>query len=100
MNLAELQQRLLAAARATPIRDTVPYAFEKRILARLADRAGFDAWALWNHILWRAVSPCLAVVVIMGVWTFFRPVASTEDALVADLESAVYSPLDNLSNTW
>ena len=30
-----------------------------------------------------------AVVLAMGLWTCFRPAASTEDALVADLESAV-----------
>ena len=36
MNLEQLQKKLLAAARANPPADRVPYAFEKRILAQLA----------------------------------------------------------------
>lgn len=100
MTLAELQERLLTVARATPVRDAVPYTFEKRIMARLREPLLPDPWALWNRILWLAVTPCLAVVLAMGLWTCFRPAASTEDALVADLESAVYSPLNTLSNTW
>ena len=38
MNLAELERKLIAAARANPPSDRVPYAFEKRIMARLAAR--------------------------------------------------------------
>ena len=39
MNLAELERKLIAAARANPPSDRVPYAFEKRIMARLAARS-------------------------------------------------------------
>ena len=46
MNLAELEQKLVAAARANPPSDGVPYAFEKRIMARLATRPVMDDWAL------------------------------------------------------
>ncbi len=38
MNLAELQKKLIAAARANPPGDGVPYAFEKRVMALLAAR--------------------------------------------------------------
>ena len=38
MNIAELQKKLLAAARANPPGDRVPYAFEKRVMALLAAR--------------------------------------------------------------
>ena len=47
MNLAELERKLIAAARANPPSDRVPYAFEKRIMARLAARPVVDGWALW-----------------------------------------------------
>ena len=39
MNLAELQRKLIAAARANAPGDGVPYAFEKRVMALLASRA-------------------------------------------------------------
>ena len=47
MNLAELERKLIAAARANPPGDQVPYAFEKRILAHLATRPVADGWELW-----------------------------------------------------
>jgi anti-sigma-K factor RskA len=100
MDLPALQKRLFAAARASPPDAGVPYAFEKRVLARLAGRPVLDPWALWNRILWRAVTPCLAVVVMMSLWACFHPPVSAEDPLVADLERAVYGPLDNLGTTW
>ena len=55
MNLSELQQKLIAAARSNPPSDAVPYAFEKRLLARLAGRPVVDNWALWSRALWRAL---------------------------------------------
>ena len=57
MNLAELERKLIAAARANPPSDRVPYAFEKRIMARLAARPVADGWALWARALWRAAAP-------------------------------------------
>jgi len=38
MNLAELQKKLIAAARTEVLDDRVAYAFEKRITALLASR--------------------------------------------------------------
>ena len=65
MNLAKLQETLLAAARANPPSDRVPYAFEKRIMARLAARPELDAWTVWARMLWRAATPCLGVTVLL-----------------------------------
>ena len=42
MNLAELQKKLIAAARADVPGDQVPYAFEKRVMALLASRVAPD----------------------------------------------------------
>ena len=39
MNVAELQNKLVAAARLSAPDDRVPYAFEKRIMAQIAARA-------------------------------------------------------------
>jgi len=101
MNLTELQRKLLAAARANPPADTVPYAFEKRILARLAEAPAMDAWALWNRVLWRAAAPCVALCLTLSVWSYFaRTDATAPDVLAADLEDAVLAPFDNLGDSW
>lgn len=70
MNLETLRQKLLATARANPPADRVPYAFEKRIMARLAQQPALDAAALWAHGLWRAAAPCVALALLLGAWSF------------------------------
>jgi len=101
MNLAELQRKLLAAARANPPTDTVPYAFEKRILARLAEAPVLDTWALWNRVLWRAAAPCVALCLTLSVWSYFAGSdATSPEVLAADLESAVLAPFDDLGDSW
>jgi hypothetical protein len=66
MNLEQLNQKLLAAARCHAPDDRVPFAFEKRIMARLASVPVPDGVALWARALWRAAIPCVAVVVLLG----------------------------------
>lgn len=70
MNLESLRQKLLATARANPPADRVPYAFEKRILARIARQPAFDPTVFWAHGLWRATAPCIAIALLLGVWSF------------------------------
>jgi hypothetical protein len=72
MNLDELQRKLIAAARANPPSDQVPYAFEKRILARLATRRLPDHWAQWSGALWRAAAGCVTVTLLLSAWSFFH----------------------------
>lgn len=73
MNLEHLQRKLLAAARANPPGDRVPYAFEKRIMARLASVPAVDTWALWSRALWRAAAPCVALALLLGVLSLVGP---------------------------
>ncbi len=68
MNLAELQRRLMASARQNPPSDHVPYLFARRVMARLGSRRVEDAAALWARALWRVAAPCLALVLLLGVW--------------------------------
>jgi hypothetical protein len=81
MKLDQLQQKLIAAARANPPSDHVPLAFEKRIMARLPARFMADPWAWWSHALWRAAALCVAVMLLFTAWTFLAPprVAPTGD---------------------
>src|ERR1035441_10170892 len=59
MNVTQLERKLIAAARANPPSDRVPYAFEKRIMAHLAAQPVVDDWALWARALLRAAAPCV-----------------------------------------
>jgi hypothetical protein len=83
MNLAELERKLIAAARANPPSDRVPYAFEKRILARLAERPGLDIAALWARALWRAAASCVALAVLVGAWFLIHPPNTTQSTSFA-----------------
>lgn len=69
MKLDLLQEKLLAAARAHPPGDRVPFAFEKRILACLKESPALDVAALWSRALWRAATACVALALLLGVWS-------------------------------
>jgi len=77
MNLDQLQKKLLAAARANPPGDSVPYAFEKRISALLKSRPIEDPLSLWARALWRAAAPCAAIMLVLGIWSFVGQSGST-----------------------
>lgn len=102
MNLNELHNQLFAAARAHPPDDRVPYAFEKRILARLTEQPALDASAWWLRGLWRAAASCVAICVLSGAWTFFSPAgASSEDELSRQFENTVFAAVDQeAESTW
>lgn len=95
MNLDELERKLIAAARANPPSDQVPYAFEKRIMARLAAWPVADRWELWARALWRAAALCVAITVLLGAWSFSAPSASTPaNDLSQDLEKILLAAVD------
>jgi hypothetical protein len=95
MNLAELEQKLVSAARANPPSDRVPYAFEKRIMARVAARPVVDDWALWARALWRAAAPCAAIMLLLGAWSFFAPpVNAPANDLSQQLEQTLLAAVD------
>jgi hypothetical protein len=100
MNPAELQKKLIAAARANPPGEGVPYAFEKRVTALLASHPMTDSPALWVRGLWRAAVPCLAIALMLGVWAFFNPTttASTVD-LSQNFENTLLAAVDQNAQT-
>jgi len=95
MNLSELQKKLIAAARLNPPDDRVPYAFEKRITALIAARAGADRWVFWARGLWRAAASCVAVAVVLGALSLFTPATpdSSKD-LSQDFENTLLASAD------
>ena len=97
MNLDDLQNKLLAAARNHPPADAVPYAFEKRIMARLGPAPAADGWTLWARALWRAAVPCVAMTLLLAVWTAAAPVTNHDADL--DIESAIFGADDQPDNS-
>ncbi len=95
MNISELQKKLLAAARANPPGDHVPYAFEKRVMALLAARAAAEPLALWVRGLWRAAVSCVIIALLFGAWAFFNPRASTNAGdLSQNFENTLLASVD------
>ncbi len=100
MNTVELQRKLIAAARAHPPSDGVPYAFEKRITALLAARVAPDNIVLWVHGLWRAAVPCVAVTLLLGAWAFFTPATlGGSGDLSQDFENTLLASVDQGDQT-
>src|SRR5687767_7893142 len=104
MDLEQFRQKLIAAARAQPLSDVVPYGFEKRIMAQLAaGEAVRDPWAVWGAALWRAAMPCVALMCAVTIWAVMDGgLESSRTSLAADLESAVLAPLNDwdLESPW
>jgi hypothetical protein len=95
MNLMDLQTKLLKAARREPVREDVPYAFEKRIMARLSGKTAHDVWAIWSAALWRMTAPCVAIMLLLTAWTFVSPEApGTTGDLDLEIEQAVMAAVD------
>jgi anti-sigma-K factor RskA len=100
MNLAELQRKLVAAARLQKPDDRVPYAFEKRIMALIAERTA-TAWRVqWMRGLWRAAVSCVAVAIVCGAVSLFTP-ATTDGGndLSQDFENTLLASVDQGDST-
>ena len=101
MNTTELQKKMMAAARSTAPRDHVPYAFEKRIMARLVSAKPLDAWTLWGHALWRAAVSCVAVTLLTSAWMLWSGHrANTRGDFSEEFETAVLVAADSADETW
>jgi len=96
MNLAELQKKLIAAARTEVLDDRVPYAFEKRVTALLASRVAPDNLTLWVRGLWRAAVSCVAITLLFGAWAVFNPATTTtpSDDLSQNFVSTLLASVD------
>jgi hypothetical protein len=100
MNLDNLQHKLIAVARANPPGDQVPYAFEKRIMARLVEGVRVDLLGAWSVALWRAAVSCLIVVGVAGALALWSGSASTETDLSQEFETAVFANAGAADEAW
>ncbi len=101
MNTTELQKKLIAAARSMAADERVPYAFEKRIMARLDAVRPPDVWTLWGNALWRAAVSCVAVTLLTSAWMLWSDHgSSTHGDFSEELETAVLVAADSADETW
>jgi hypothetical protein len=91
MNLDNLQRKLIVAARAAQPNDRVPYAFEKRIMARLTESARIDLLGAWSVALWRAAVSCLAIVVLSGAWSLWSSYQHSDADFSQEFDTAVFA---------
>lgn len=98
MNLLELQEKLLAAARQSPPSDRVPFAYETRIMARLRTSSPEDGWTLWGQALWRAAVACLTLAILLSALSLWpgRSHPSGDE----ELETAALAMADQLNDSW
>jgi len=97
MNLTELQNKLLAAARQNPPDGQVPYAFEKRIMARLTAAPKPNEWLAWSRALWFGAAACVAVAVLTSV----LPLQATEeedDSFSEGVEQNILASMDDFES--
>ena len=100
MNIAQLQQKLIAAARKQNPDDRVPYAFEKRIMTLVAERVAVSGPVLWARGLWRAAVSCVALAVVCGAVSFFTPSATdNNNDLSQDFENTLLASVDQPDTT-
>ena len=92
MNLDDLQHKLIAAARAHPPADTVPYAFERRISHQIKRLGTGDLWGLWANALWRAAAPCVGLALVLAAWSLLsEPKAASGLDVSQAFENTVFA---------
>jgi len=100
MNLDNLQQKLIAAARTAQPSDRVPYAFEKRIMARLAEAAHIDVLGAWSAALWRAAVPCIAITLLSGAWLLWSGHQQDSSEFSQEFDTAVFASAGSADEAW
>ena len=91
----------------------MPYAFEKRIMAHLRALLNENPFTDSSRMLWRAVAPCLGVMLLAIVLAFGRgdsnetePLATVDPPVEApdqnaiDPETVLLASFDDLEYTW
>ena len=102
MNLAKLQSKLVAAARAQAPDDRVPYAFETRVMARLRAPAKTDELAWWGRALGFGACACAAATLAIGAWTYSPDSegGNDTDGFSHGVEQSLFAVADDSENSW
>ena len=97
MNLSELQNKLLATARRIPPDGHVPYAFEKRIMTRLAAAPKPSEWLAWSRALWLGAAACVTVALITSVLPL-RATDEDDDSFSEGVEQSILASMDDFDS--
>jgi hypothetical protein len=101
MKRERLEEQLRETARRIPADESVPYAFEKRVMANLRDLSAPDIWGWWSRALWRASAPCLAVALGVVVWSLnAAPAQSASEPLADEFEYTLLSSINDSNLNW
>jgi len=96
MDLKQLEQKVLSAGRHLPVDESVPYSFEKRVMAQIRGARSVDAWVLWSKPMWISAILCLLLSFFLSAWSMFTP----REVQSVSLESTLLSMAEELSDTW
>lgn len=99
MKLENLHHKLIAAARLAEPSEAVPYAFEKRIMARLAQAAQIDVLGAWSSALWRAAVSCIAIAAVSGAVALWSS-SSPETDFSQEFDTAVFASAVSSEEAW
>jgi len=88
MHVVELYRKLIAAAKAETLSERVPFAFEKRIMARIASMRP-DKWAFWAGALWQAAAPCVLIMLLLSAWAALAPAPNHASDFSQDFDNTV-----------
>jgi len=99
MKLDNLHQKLIAAARAEQPSDRVPYAFEKRIMARISSGSAVDLLGAWSAALWRAAMSCVVVSVVACACVLWSS-RHQETDFSREFDTAVFASAGSADEVW
>lgn len=99
MNLNHLQNKLIAVARTEQPSDRVPFAFEKRIMARLQNVRA-DLLGAWSTALWRAAVSCVVIMLISGAWSLWSSDRENQGDFSQEFETAVFASTGSTDEVW
>ncbi len=99
MKVDNLHQKLISAARAEQPSDRVPYAFEKRVMARLASGSAIDILGAWSAALWRAAVSCVVVSIVASAFVLWSS-GSREPDFSNEFDAAVFASAGSSDEAW
>jgi hypothetical protein len=85
-------EEFVRLARELPVNERTPYAFEKRIMARIGCGPVSDAVSEWAHLLWRAMAPCLGIMLLVAAVSLAAMSTDSPPEESPDLEATVFAP--------
>jgi hypothetical protein len=70
-------------------------------MATLRDQSSTDLGALWTRMLWRAAVPCVAIMLMVSVWTYLiHNGTGSPNTFAAELENVIFAPMAALEESW